>query len=122
MAYDIIDYVAFASPTGNASDWGDLTYEALMMQSAEDSTRGITWSGYTASNVNSGRSMHSNAINYWSLSSTGNASAFGNAPGLYCSSNGATVGKYSGHSVSNGTRAEKWGGTGYSGYSGFSGY
>tara|TARA_Y100001951_G_C11289239_1_gene270975 strand:- start:1275 stop:2435 length:1161 start_codon:yes stop_codon:yes gene_type:complete len=111
---DDIDYVSYSSPSGNAADWGDQVGDYIYQKATEDATRVVVWGGYAATS----NSPYASAMKYFSSVSAENASTFGNAPSVFCSSDGTSYGKYSGHAVSNGTRGEKWSGHAYTGYSG----
>ena len=66
-----IQYVTI-STTGDAADWGDLVGTSwLSMAATADTTRVVHYAG--------NRSGYTNAIDYYSTASAGNASDFGNA-------------------------------------------
>ena len=77
VASNIIDYITI-STTGNATDFGDLTntreYTSALSNGTND--RGINAGG-----IDNGGSPHLNEIDYWTISSTGNASDFGDLTG-----------------------------------------
>jgi hypothetical protein len=97
-ATNIIDYVTIAS-IGNAVDYGDLTQARRGASSCSSPTRGIWGGGY----VSSGSSTYSNTIDYVTISSTGNATDFGDL----------TIVRGSLTSCSNSTRGIFAGGTTY---------
>ena len=74
VATDRIDYVTI-STTGNATDFGDLVnareYTASLSNGTND--RGISGGG-----IQDGGTPHLNEIDYWTISTPGNASDFGN--------------------------------------------
>lgn len=74
---------------GNASDFGDLTYQGQMMTSCADATRGIIAGGYTTA------AAGDVTINYITYASAGNATDFGDL----------TSGRYTCGSCSDATRA-----------------
>ena len=65
-----IDSITVAT-TGNATDFGDLTYQAQMATSCADATRGIIAGGYTTA------AAGDVTINYITFASAGNATDFG---------------------------------------------
>ena len=71
-ATNIIDYVTIAT-TGNATNFGDLTANALYCAAAGNTTRGIVYLGAPANPTSS------NVINYITIASAGNATDFGDA-------------------------------------------
>ena len=77
VATDRIDYVTI-STTGNAIDFGNLVnareYTASLSNGTND--RGISGGG-----IQDGGTPHLNEIDYWTISTTGNASDFGNLTG-----------------------------------------
>ena len=70
---DTIEYITAAS-TGNASDFGDLTQSRYGFGGACDATRGVHTGGYATSG---GGGANLNYIDYITISSTGNATDFG---------------------------------------------
>lgn len=74
---------------GNATDFGDLTYQGQMMTSCADATRGIIAGGYTTA------AAGDVTINYITYASAGNATDFGDL----------TSGRYTCGSCSDATRA-----------------
>ena len=106
---DAIEYMAFATPGNNASGWGDLARTGQFHKTCSSDTRSITWGFYGNTDLSGeGSAPVTDAMEYWSHASTGNASTFGNTTGIYCSTNDTTFGKYSGFALSNGTRGERW--------------
>ena len=103
---DAIEYMAYATPGNNAAVWGDLTAYGQLRTSCSSDTRTVTWGFYGSDNI----SPQTNGMEYWDHASTGNAAAFGNLVGVYCSTTDSTVGKFSGMAMSNGTRGERWAG------------
>ena len=65
---NVIEYVTIAS-TGNAVDFGDLTYTAQGESGGGSSTRGIVAGGFDPNVFNN--------INYFTMATTGNAQEFG---------------------------------------------
>ena len=74
--------------TGNATDFGDLTYQGQMMTSTGDATRGIIAGGYTTA------AAGDVTINYITYASAGNATDFGDL----------STGRYTAGSCSDATR------------------
>ena len=74
VASNVIDYITI-STTGNATDFGNLTntreYTSALSNGTND--RGINAGG-----IDNGGSPHLNEIDYWTISTTGNAQDFGN--------------------------------------------
>ena len=70
-----IEYVNVDS-TGNALDFGDLTYYPRACGGGASRTRGVFGGGYAGPGPNSSPTV-SNTINYVTISSTGNAADFG---------------------------------------------
>jgi hypothetical protein len=90
-----IDYVTISS-TGNAADFGDLTVVRSLSTSCSNSTRGIFAGGttYTAP-----ASTFYNTVDYITISSTGNATDFGDLSGTKCglaSASSSTRGTFAG--------------------------
>ena len=86
--YDTIDYITISS-TGNASDFGDLTVTRNALTGASSETRALFAGGNSDSG---GGSVYSDVIDYITISSTGNATDFGNL----------TVGRYDSGASSSG--------------------
>ena len=70
---DIMDYVTIAT-TGNSTDFGDLTGTRMFHSTTHDKTRGVSLGGYSN---DSGSNQRINNIDYFTMSTTGNASDFG---------------------------------------------
>ena len=87
--YNNIDYVDFA-PTGDATDFGDMTDEHTYHGSCSSSTRGIIYGGVTSY----GPTVRTNIIEYVTIASTGNGTDFGDV---------RDDGEHA-HGTSNGTR------------------
>ena len=81
-ATNTIQYVTIDT-TGNAIDFGDLTWEAQLPYACSDRTRGLFAAGYDHPTL-------VNTINYVTISSTGNGTDFGDLP--YIRQNGAGTG------------------------------
>ena len=81
--------------TGNASDFGDLTYNGQHMTAFADATRGVIAGGYTTA------SAGDNTMNYITIASAGNATDFGDL----------SEGRYSLGSFSDTTRGVTGGGS-----------
>ena len=78
-AYNVIQYVTISS-TGNAFDFGDLTYIPTTGAGASDNTRAVFAGGYNSISPYSGPEGVGSPwynIDYTTISSTGNASSFG---------------------------------------------
>lgn len=71
-ATNTINYITIAT-TGNASDFGDLTYIAVICGSCSNSSRGLFAGGY----ITGTPATYYNEINYVTIATTGNASDFG---------------------------------------------
>ena len=95
---NVIDKIAFATPTDAGSDSGDLTAARNMGGSVEDGSRGIFVGGYGAFSNTTGQS---NSIDYFAVASGGDAADFGDFV--------AEVGETEG--MGNGTIGEFHGGT-----------
>ena len=67
-----MDYVTMATP-GNASDFGDLTAGRQALSATSNNTRGVMGSGNEASSGTTASTI----IDYITISSTGNATDFG---------------------------------------------
>jgi hypothetical protein len=74
---NVIDYVTIAS-TGNATDFGDLTQSKFLFSACSNSTRGVFGGGIT---VSASPFPPVNTIEYITITSTGNASDFGDLTG-----------------------------------------
>jgi len=72
---DIIDYIT-PSSTGNATDFGNLTAGRNALQAVSNGTRCLFASGYT-NGQGIGHANWTNAIDYVTIASTGNATSFG---------------------------------------------
>jgi len=68
-----IDYITISS-TGNATDFGDMSFLRGLLSACASSTRGVFGGGYTDT---PSPSLPSNVIDYITISSTGNAQDFG---------------------------------------------
>ena len=66
--YDVIDYFTF-STTGDANDFGDLTYKSRQLAGCSSPTRGVFCGGYDPAVTN--------IINFITIQSTGDAQDFG---------------------------------------------
>jgi hypothetical protein len=69
---NVMDYVTIAS-TGNATDFGDSTIARYLVAGCSSNTRGITSGGDAGASAGYGQ----NIIDYVTISSTGNATDFG---------------------------------------------
>ena len=137
MGYDgsaprsnIIDVMTYASPTSDASDWGD-AFAGNHCPAEGDESRGIIFPSYTDGTAASG--AFSNVyIHYFSLASTSNASEFGYGvlkdcddadeswypDGIDSTVSSSTPHKFAKHDgpvMSDGTRCEQWSGETYTG-------
>jgi len=137
MGYDgsaprsnIIDAMTYASPTSDASDWGD-AFTGNNCPAEGDESRGIIFPSYTDGTTASG--AFSNVyIHYFSLASTSNASEFGYGvlkdcddadeswypDGIDSTVSSSTPHKFAKHDgpvMSDGTRCEQWSGETYTG-------
>ena len=72
---DVIDYIT-PSSTGNATDFGNLTAGRNALQAVSNGTRCLFASGYT-NGQGIGHANWTNAIDYVTIASTGNATSFG---------------------------------------------
>ena len=68
-----MQYITIAS-TGDATDFGDLSYTVHSMNACASSTRGLFGSGFRGTTP---LNVGDNTINYISIQSTGNAFDFG---------------------------------------------
>jgi len=78
VATNKIEYVTISSP-GNAQDFGNLVQAREYTAGTDNGTNDR---GINASGIQNGGSPHLNEIDYWTISSTGNAQDFGNLTGL----------------------------------------
>ena len=97
---DTIDYITMAS-TGNATDFGNSTYDESGGAGFSNQTRGGRGGGFTGGP----NAFANNVIDYVTISSTGNASDFGDL----------TSDRYSNAGLSSPTRAVSGGGATYPG-------
>ena len=67
-----IDYVDIASAGNYYNTWGDLSQARMSLTATSSNTRAVFWGGYTGNASN-----QTNTIDYFSTSSGGNASDFG---------------------------------------------
>ena len=100
--HNTMSYVTMRS-TGNATDFGDLTYSPREPGTASDDVRGITYSGWINGNTNT------NIIDYTTIPTTGNATDFGDSAtprsGITNNINSPTRGVFAGgYSESGGNR------------------
>ncbi len=100
--HNTMSYVTMRS-TGNATDFGDLTYSPREAGTASNDVRGITYSGWINGNTNT------NIIDYTTIPTTGNATDFGDSAtprsGITNNINSPTRGVFAGgYSESGGNR------------------
>jgi hypothetical protein len=74
---NVIDYITIAT-TGNATDFGDLTQSKFFFNACSNSTRGVFGGGIT---ISAAPFPPVNTIEYITITSTGNASDFGDLTG-----------------------------------------
>ena len=83
--YNTIDYLTIAT-TGNASDFGDLTVGKGIGGSMSNSIRGLFGRG----EYNVGSRYYTNAIDYITIATTGNAADFGDSLSTTTASGGGS--------------------------------
>jgi hypothetical protein len=72
---NVLDYITI-STTGNAIDFGDLTTARAQVGACANATRGV-WGGGSTFNANTVTGGNTNAIDFITIATTGNATTFG---------------------------------------------